>query len=124
MNVLETKCLFARNHSPAVHSLLSRLIVPMALGLAYCSSAATDDSKSPEPLNWTADQDHKNMMEQLGIRHLRPGPSGNPTATNSANYDQAKANPFPDLPDLLTLKNGQKVTTAEVWWKRASAGDR
>ena len=56
------------------------------------------------------------MMEQLGITRLRPGPSGQPGATNSANYDPAKANPFPELPDLLTLKSGQKVTTAEMWW--------
>jgi hypothetical protein len=56
------------------------------------------------------------MMEQLGITKLRPGPSGNAAATNSANYDPAKANPFPDLPDPLVLKNGQKVTTAEQWW--------
>ncbi len=58
------------------------------------------------------------MMEQLGIARLRPGPSGQPGATNSANYDPAKANPFSDLPDLLTLKSGQKVTTAEMWWKQ------
>jgi hypothetical protein len=61
--------------------------------------------------------DHKDMMAQLGIKALRPGPSGNANATNAANYDPAKANPFPDLPELLTLKNGQKVTTAEQWWK-------
>jgi hypothetical protein len=73
---------------------------------------------SPAPLNWTAQQDHTNMMEQLGITKLRPGPSGQPGLTNSANYDPAKANPFPDLPDLLRLKNGQKVTTAEMWWKQ------
>ncbi len=29
-----------------------------------------------------------------------------------------KANPYPDLPDPLTLKNGRKVTTAEIWWKQ------
>lgn len=57
------------------------------------------------------------MMEQLGIQALRPGPSGRAGATNEANYDPAKANPFPDLPELLTLKNGKKVTTAEMWWK-------
>ena len=58
------------------------------------------------------------MMEQLGITKLRPGPSGNANATNNAaNYDPAKANPFPVLPDVLTLKNGKKVTTAEMWWK-------
>src|SRR5216683_6533598 len=73
---------------------------------------------TPEPLNWTAKQDHRNMMDQLGIKALRPGPSGRSGATNEANYDPAKANPYPDLPDPLTLKNGQKVTTAEMWWKQ------
>jgi hypothetical protein len=70
-----------------------------------------------EPLNWTTQQDHQNMKEQLGIIRLRPGPSGNATATNAANYDPAKANPFPNLPDPLVTKSGQKVTTAEQWWK-------
>src|SRR5262245_31279424 len=63
-------------------------------------------------------QDHQNMKDQLGIKKLRPGPSGQPAATNAANYDPSKANPFPDLPEPLTLKNGQKVTTAEGWWKQ------
>ena len=59
------------------------------------------------------------MMEQLGITKLRPGPNGNANATNNAaNYDPVKANPFPDLPDALTLKNGKKVTSAEMWWKQ------
>ena len=67
--------------------------------------------------NWTTAVDHKNMMAQLGIKRLRPGPSSRRGATNEANYDPAKANPFPDLPDPLTLKNGKKVTSAETWWK-------
>jgi hypothetical protein len=58
------------------------------------------------------------MLEQLGITRLRPGPAGRPGATNSANYDPAKANPFPSLPDALTLKNGRKVTTAALWWNQ------
>ena len=75
-------------------------------------------AQTPEPLNWTAQQDHQNMKEQLGITRLRPGPNGNANATtNAANYDPAKANPFPDLPDPLVTKDGQKVTTAEQWWK-------
>ena len=57
------------------------------------------------------------MMEQLGITKLRPGPSGQPNATNAANYDPAKANPFPNLPEPLVLKDGRKVTTAEMWWQ-------
>jgi hypothetical protein len=71
-----------------------------------------------QPLHWTTQQDHQNMMDQLGITRLRPGPSGQPGATNSANYDPAKANPFPNLPEVLTLKNGQQVTTADQWWKQ------
>ena len=58
------------------------------------------------------------MKDQLGITRLRPGPSGRAGATNSANYDPAKANPYPHLPEPLVLKNGQKVTTAEQWWKQ------
>ena len=68
-----------------------------------------------EPKNWTAQEDHQYMMEQLGIKALRPGPSGNEQAPNHANYDASQANPFPDLPDVLTLKDGRKVTTAEMW---------
>jgi hypothetical protein len=67
---------------------------------------------------WTAAQDHENMMAQLGIRKLRPGPSGNESAPNHANYDEATANPFPDLPDALTFKNGKKVTTPTLWWSQ------
>jgi hypothetical protein len=101
-----------------VAAVLALLLTPGALSGQTAPAPATDAGKAPEPLNWTAQQDHKNMLEQLGITRLRPGPSGQPSATNSANYDPAKANPFPDLPEVLKLKNGQKVTTAEMWWKR------
>jgi lysophospholipase L1-like esterase len=69
-------------------------------------------------MNWTAEEDHQNMMGQLGIRTLRPGPSGDDKAPNHANSDESKANPFPDLPDALTLKSGRKVVTAEEWWQQ------
>src|ERR1017187_5258688 len=67
---------------------------------------------------WTAADDHRNMLDQLGIKALRPGPSGNESAPNHANYDEAMANPYPDLPDVLTLKNGKKVTTKALWNQR------
>src|SRR4030043_276776 len=64
-------------------------------------------------------EDHRRMMYLLGIKALRPGRNGmNPQADNYANYDESKANPYPNLPDPLILKNGQKVTTAEMWWKQ------
>jgi lysophospholipase L1-like esterase len=58
------------------------------------------------------------MLDQLGIKALRPGPSGNEKAPNHANYDDSKANPFPDLPDALTFRNGRKVTSAAEWQQR------
>jgi hypothetical protein len=72
----------------------------------------------PPAVNWTAEQDHQNMMDQLGIKALRPGPSGNENAPDHANYDESKANPYPNLPDVLTMNNGKKVTTADEWWKQ------
>ncbi|WP_433975641.1 glucuronyl esterase domain-containing protein [Tunturiibacter lichenicola] len=68
-------------------------------------------------VNLTQDQDHANMMKQLGIVALRPGPSGNESDSNHANYDESKANPWPNYPDPLVLSNGRKVTTQEMWWK-------
>jgi hypothetical protein len=58
------------------------------------------------------------MMHQLGIEALRPGPSGDEKAPNHANYDESKANPYPDLPDPLTTNDGERVTTAKMWWEK------
>jgi len=88
----------------------------MKAWLTAISICCTGTLFASTPTNWTTAEDHKNMMEQLGIKKLRPGPSGRAGATNAANYDPAKANPFPNLPDPLTLKDGRKVTTPEMWW--------
>jgi hypothetical protein len=64
------------------------------------------------------EKDYQNMKTQLGIKVLRPGPSGNEKDANHANYDPALANPYPDYPEPLTLKNGKKVTSADMWWKK------
>src|SRR6266540_2139797 len=72
----------------------------------------------PAPKMWTAQQDHQDMKDQLGIKALRPGPSGTETAPNHANYDEATANPYPNLPDVLTLKNGKPVKSAAMWSER------
>src|SRR5450631_3914695 len=92
---------------------LSRIAALAALAVLVCPT--TTAQQSP-PENWTADQDHQNMMDQLGVKALRPGPSGNEKDPNHANYDEEKANPYGDLPDALRLKNGKKVTSAKQWW--------
>ncbi|HWB12116.1 MAG TPA: hypothetical protein VG826_23015 [Pirellulales bacterium] len=89
----------------------------VALGPVVAQDAA-NTSSGTEPVTFTTQQDHQDMMRQLGITALRPGRNGDASKPNPANYDEASANPCPDLPDVLTLKEGEKVTTPEIWWKR------
>jgi hypothetical protein len=89
------------------------------VALCHVSAQGTQPNKYPAPVNFTAEQDHQNMMDQLHITSLRPGANGNdPKASNAANYDEAKANPFPTLPNPLQLNNGKKVTTPKQWWDK------
>jgi hypothetical protein len=101
------------------HRFLSGLLLAASASPLSAQFGNEPQKQLPPPaVNWTAEQDHQNMMEQLGIKALRPGPSGNESELNHANYDESKANPYPNLPDVLTLKDGRKVTTAEMWWKQ------
>jgi hypothetical protein len=84
----------------------------------WAQVAKIDSSKYPRIVTFTQQQDHNNMMKQLGITELRPGPSGNDSDPNHANNDESLANPCPQLPEILITKNGKKVTTADQWWKQ------
>src|SRR3954451_21526064 len=85
--------------------------------LVLVTTAASWAAEPEAPAQLTAEQDHQRMMSLLGITSLRQGADGrNPQAPNAANYDESRANPYPDLPDPLTLKNGRKVTSARIWW--------
>jgi hypothetical protein len=95
------------------------LFFAFAVSTASAQQASSGTSTDyPPVVNFTAQEDHQHMMKQLGIKVLRPGPSGDEKAPNHANYDEALANPYPNLPELLTLKGGKKVTTPEEWWKK------
>lgn len=88
------------------------------VALVSVSMAAAQNATNDSPVSFTAEQDHQNMMDQLGIKQVRSGPSGDEPAPNHANYDPATANPFPNYPDALTMNNGHKVTTPEMWWQQ------
>jgi hypothetical protein len=83
---------------------------------AYQQPAATPP---PSPAQLAAQADRQKMMDLLHIDSLRQGANGtNPQAQNAANYDESKANPYPNLPDPLLLNNGKKVTSAKIWWNQ------
>jgi hypothetical protein len=66
----------------------------------------------------TAAQDHARILKELHLAALRPGVSGDPHAPGAANTDEAKANPYPDLPDPLKLRDGTAVTSSDMWWQQ------
>lgn len=96
---------------------MHRRFKPFILACLFAAAAVVQAQSPCNPVTFTADQDRQNMMDQLGIKELRPGFSGNENAPNHANYDESKANPYPNVPDPLTMNDGQKVTTPEIWRK-------
>ena len=72
----------------------------------------------PAPVQLTAAQDHQRIMNLLHITAIRRGADGDPNSPNAANYDESKANVYASLPDPLVLKDGKKVTSADIWWKQ------
>ncbi len=93
-----------------------------AFACAFSALAVAQKAKpalaGTPPVTITSEQDQQNMLQQLGIRALRPGPSGDERAPNHANYDESRANPFSNIPDALTFNDGKKVTTPELWERR------
>jgi hypothetical protein len=74
----------------------------------------------PKPLTLTAQQDRQMMLDQLKIPAsvMRRGPDGmNRESPNYQNTDEAKANPWPHLPEMMVTKARKPVTTADQWWK-------
>lgn len=102
------------------HGSLAAACVPIVLGaLAFAAPAVMARGRTLRaPVTFTTDQDHQNMMEQLGIETLRPGASGDENDPAHANYDELRANPYPNLPDPLRLEDGKKVTSASIWWQK------
>jgi hypothetical protein len=68
----------------------------------------------PSPVQLANTAERLRIMKELKISAIPPGA----VSSSPATYNEADANPYPTLPDPLTLKNGRKVTSASVWWKQ------
>jgi lysophospholipase L1-like esterase len=106
-------------HLRAAGALLALAALPAgAQGGRPVADTARAPATAAEATRRATAEDHRRMMEQLGITALRPGPSGDEQAPNHANYDEAAANPFTSLPDVLRLRDGRRVTTPALWATR------
>ena len=103
---------------------MHRSSVVLAGILLACSSVLSADegsraAESLPPRALTAEEDHRLMMQRLGISSIRQGANGrDANAPNAANYDEAKGNPYPDLPAALNFDDGTPVKSARQWPKR------
>ncbi len=103
-----------------------KLIVYLVLALSSFQALACRDSllgddakpsglQTPKAAAAADFDDHQNMMDQLGIKKLRPGAN----SKDQSIYDDATANRYKDsLPDVLTMNDGTKVTQASQWPRR------
>ena len=71
------------------------------------------------PVALDRNQDHALLEARLGISKMRNGANPNdPNSPDKPNYDEAKAHPYPSLPDALFFNDGTSVRTAADWPRR------
>ncbi len=75
--------------SPILAAALLALLLAAATLPLEAQFGGEPQKPLPAPaVDWDAEQDQKNMMDQLGIKALRPGLSGDESAPDHANYDE------------------------------------
>lgn len=98
---------------------MKKIFCLLLISFTASYSFAQFNRQAMDSIRKLTEQDYKKMLALLHIDSIRQGANGNdPKAPNAANYDEAKANPYPTLPDPLLLKNGKKVTDAKTWWNQ------
>ena len=117
------EALKARNKKMFSCPFAGRLPLLLALAFAVVPAVAQTAPSPNKAAEQAAEreaiiQDRQLLLDQLGIKELRPPVSHSPNGPNAVNYDEAKANPYPTLPDPLVLQNGQPVTSAKIWWQQ------
>ena len=85
--------------------------------LALCLSSANLQAQPNPQIGAQSEEERLRELHLLGLAATRPGVQNrDPSAPNAANYDEAKANPYP-LPDPLAEPNGHRLANAADWWK-------
>src|SRR6202453_3450666 len=100
-------------------------LFPIAIVLVLLVAVQAQPQTAPPPsaadraaITAASRAERDRELKPLGITAMQPSATaydiGKP---GNANYEESKANPYP-IPDLLTMSDGTKVTTAVQWQKR------
>jgi hypothetical protein len=88
------------------------------IGLIITSPVAAQDRAALQAANQAEREREARMVGAWPLK--TPGTAYDPGKPGNVNYDEAKAQTHPNLPDVLTLKSGAKVTSPALWKKRAT----
>ena len=101
-------------------SASAQMVTPKNPGDGLARQAASGRAPSPEQqaMNDANTNELMREMKLARVNELRtPLNATRPDLPDFANYDEAKANPYP-LPDVMTLNSGKPVKTLADWRKR------
>lgn len=91
--------------------VLAACVGVLVFGLAPAVQSQPAKGRAPKLVELSREQDFARTRALLGL--LGPPPAGAKRGPQA--YDEAAANPYPDLPDPLRLNSGERVTTAQAW---------
>jgi len=95
---------------------MDRTVILLLCGMLFALPSALAQDRAAITAASAAERQRE--IGLLGISKMQNGATAYDIgAPGNANYDEAKANPFPDWPDILTTRDGRKVATADQWWK-------
>ena len=110
---------------PSRPEVMKRLSCSLVLALAGVTLASAQQVPTPAQqaaaaqLATAAQQDHRRLLDLLGIDALRPAADSRATSGPAApNYDEARAALAAPLPDALRFNTGKPVRNAAEWRKR------
>ena len=127
------RCPFPLTTMVLVPAVTMALAIGIAAGAQTATPAGTPPAKPPAPatefhfptpeeraaINAASGEERNRELKLLGITAMQPPATafdiGKP---GNANYDEAKANPYPKLPELLVMSDGKRVTTPAEWARR------
>ncbi len=91
----------------------------MIAGLAAQTQAPPPSASDREATAAASRAERDRELKLLGISDMQsPATAYDIGKPGNANYDESTANPYPKLPDVLTMNDGSRVRTPAQWQKR------
>ena len=93
--------------------------IGLIAGLAAQTQAPPPSASDREATAAASRAERDRELKLLGVSDMQaPATAYDIGKPGNANYDESTANPYPKLPDVLTMNDGSRVRTPAQWQKR------